>query len=226
MVEATRPEVTRRRVLAATAGVGALPGGLGGVDEGAGPSGAELAADYDVPFLGVADGDVTLEVYEDFACPHCRTYNEELFPDLETAYLESEPVRYEHRNLPIPVKDPESWEAASAARAVFERGGNEDFWAYETALFEHQDQLGADTPALYGDLAADLGLDGGAVQSAAVDRAHDDVVGADRQRGVDAGVESTPSFVIDGEVVAAGSGQSALNDVEAALDAALGAGDD
>jgi len=213
---------TRRRVLAGVAaGTATLAGCLGSLDANEGPPEEELATDYDVPLRGDADGDVTLAVYEDFACPHCRTYNEELRPELEAEYLTAEPVRYEHRDFPIPVRDPESWEAASAARAIYDRSGNDDFWAYAASLFEHQDRLGDETPELYGDLAEELDLDGGAIQTAAVEREYDDIVGADRQRGIDAGVEATPSFVVDGDVVASGSDEETLDTVRAELDARL-----
>jgi protein-disulfide isomerase len=229
---------TRRQVLAAAgvAGVVGLAGCTGGGstptadgrgNDGGGTttgtadgggSGERPADRRNPPVEGDPEADVTLAVYEDFACPHCRTYNTNGYPTLAEEFVDPGRVRYEHRDLPIPVLDPESFEAANAARAVQDRHGDEAFWAYADALFTSQDALGSETPVLYAALADDLGHDGEAVRTDAVDRAYADTVGGDRQRGIDAGVEGTPGFVVNSEVVASGFGDSTVETVRTALE--------
>lgn len=217
---------TRRQVLAGVAaGSAVLAGCLGDDDDapatgdGTGDRGADEAT---VPVRGDRDAAVTLEVYEDYACGFCQDYVMDGAPTLVAEYVDPGDIRYEHRDLPIPVADPESWEAASAAREVLELGGSEAFWEYKERLYEEQGRIGTDTPELYADLAAEVDVDGEDVQSAAVDRIYDGAVEADRQRGVDAGVEGTPTFVVDGDIVASGYDEDTLDDVRAALDDALG----
>jgi len=229
---------TRRQVLAAAGltGIVGLAGctggsstptadsqgdGGGGTTAGSGGGEATPAGQLDPPVRGDPEADVTLAVYEDFACPHCRDYNENGYPALAEEFVDQGRVRYEHRDLPIPVLDPGSFEAASAARAVQDRHGDEAFWAYADALFANQDALGSETPALYADLAADLGHDGGPVRSNAVDQTYADTVGGDRQRGIDAGVEGTPGFVVNGEVVASGFGDTTVETVRSAIEERL-----
>lgn len=219
---------TRRRLLGGLTGVAAaLAGCSGGSDSSDGQGGqsgedGESGGDDALgpPVRGDPEAGITLAVYEDFACPHCRDYNENGYPALREEYVEPGEIRYEHRDLPIPVLDPESYEAANAARAVQDRGGDEAFWAYADQLFARQSDLGEETPALYADLAEGL-VAGDAVRDAAVDQAHSATVEADRQRGVDAGVEGTPGFVVDGEVVTSGFGESTVETVRAALDERL-----
>lgn len=234
---------TRRQVLASVAaGSAVLAGCLGGDGDGepsgtGEPSGAvddsggddpDAAGDSPdgstVPVRGDPEAAVTLAVYEDYACPHCRDYVLNGSPELVEAYVEPGDIRYEHRDLPIPVADPESWEAASAAREMLARGGHGAFWDYATRLYEEQSRLGTDTPELYAELATavDGSVDGAAVRAAGVDRAHDDAAQADRERAVDLGAEGTPTFVLDGEIVASGYADPVLADVRAAVDEALG----
>lgn len=226
---------TRRQVLAgagtaALVGTVGLAGCSGGGAEGAGGSEATGTgtgtADPQLspPVRGDPDADVTLAVYEDFACPHCKDYNESGFPEL-APYVEEGRIRYEHRDLPIPVLDPGSYEAANAARAVQDRHGDGAFWSYAEGLFARQSGLRSEAPELYAEVAEALGNDGASIREAAVDRAYGASVTADRQRAEDLGVGGTPGFVLNGEVVTSGFGDSTVATVTAALDEALsGAG--
>jgi protein-disulfide isomerase len=227
MTERTKPW-TRRQVLVGTAaGTAALAGCLGGDDSdgsgdgNGGDSTNQFAdvpeGDFSRPLRGDQDAEVTLEVYTDFGCPHCQTY---VLEDAETIieeYVTSDQIRYEYRSLPLPVANPESFEAANAARAVFEEGGNRLFWEYEHLLYQEQDRLTSDAPDIYGELASEVGLDADAIQSAGVDQAYSDIVTADRERARELGVSGTPGFVLDGAVVSGG-----ISDVMSAIESALG----
>ena len=232
---------TRRRVLAAAGitgvvglagctGGGPTPttGGQGGGgdgnsdggDNGTG-SGGTPTGRLSPPVRGDPEADVTLAVYEDFACPHCRDYGENGYPELAEAFVGTGRIRYEHRDLPIPVLDPESFGAANAARAVQDRHGREAFWTYADALFANQGALGSETPGLYAEVAVELDYEGEPVRTDAVDRAYTDTVMSDRQRGIDAGVEGTPGFVVNGEVVTSGFGDSTVETVRSAIEERL-----
>ena len=205
----------RRSVLAGLAiGLGSLAGCLGG--DGGEP-------ELEPPTKGSPDADLTLEVFEDFACPHCRTYNEDGLPTIASTYLDPGVVRYEHRDLPIPVLDPQSWRAANAARAVQARHGDDAFWAFAAGIFENQPELRDADLALYERLGDDLGYDGAAIRSDAADRAFDAVVEADRSRAQELGVSGTPAFVLDGTVVAQGYGGGTLATVGRAIEDARSA---
>jgi protein-disulfide isomerase len=190
----------------------------GDTDDGTGDESDDGGPETEVPVLGDPDAAVTLEVYEDFNCPHCRRYNEEAFPELRTEYIDPGRIRYEHWTLPV--VDENSWEAASAAREVFETYGNDEFWEYGDRLFDRQGEIGA-TEGLYGDIADEMGLDGDRVQSAAEERIHDDRIETNRARARDRGVRATPSFVVNGELVTLERGERRAEAVGDALDAAL-----
>jgi len=163
-------------------------------------TGTSTADSLGTPVAGDPDADVTVAVYEDFACPHCKTFNEDVYPQLQSAYVEPETIRYEHHDLPIPVDETVSWQAPSAARAVQATVGDESFYEYAHLLFANQRSLGPDT---YASLAGEVGADGERVRSAAVNRRYDETIRADRQAGIDRGVEGTPTAFVNGEEVTA-----------------------
>lgn len=224
------PSASRRRVLlGAAAGVGAVAGCTGGGDDGTPtPAGGWPASTatpttsgrLPAPVKGNPDADLTLAVYEDYACPHCADYNAEGFPELQSNF-DASAIRYEHRDLPIPVADPGSWQAASAAREVQARHGDQAFWTYAAGLFDRSDDLRGDAPSVLSSLADDLGFDGEAIRAAGVNVTHEETVTADRQQAVDLGVGGTPAFVVDGQVVTSGFGDGTVSTVTSALEDAL-----
>lgn len=168
------------------------------------------------PIKGDPDAAVTVEVYEDFGCPGCAVYHQNVLPEVEQAYTDDETIRYEHRDLPIPAAGDTSWEAANAARAVQDQAGDDAFWEYVGLLYENQAQLTTD---LFGTLAEEVGVDGEAVRTAATEQQYDETVQSDRQRGVEMDVSGTPTVVVDGEIVDWSEIQ--FDPVEAAIDSAL-----
>ncbi|MEF8936794.1 MAG: thioredoxin domain-containing protein [Halovenus sp.] len=187
--------VSRRLFLGA---VGAGTVALAGCASG---SGGDPQVDHEAPVRGDPNADVTLEVYEDFSCPHCRTFNMQDLPALAQQYLEPGQIRYEHRDFPF--LDDQSWQAANAAREVYLEHGDEAFWEYKSTVFARQGDLGTGAPEIFGEIASELefDLDAEAIQSAATDRPHDSILEDDKSRGESQGVSGTPSFVLDGELV-------------------------
>ncbi|MFB6171290.1 MAG: DsbA family protein [Haloarculaceae archaeon] len=188
---------TRRRVLAALATGGSL---LAGGCLGQGGGGAATTAGPDAlgsPYRGAEESAVVVRAWEDFACPHCREYNETVVPKLQKQYLADGTVRYEHHDFPIPVTK-WSWPAAIAARSVQASAGNEAFWTFTEGAFASQNQLGW---SLIRDLADRAGVDPDAVESDARQERWRPVVDSDRSAGRDRGVEGTPTvFVGDAKV--------------------------
>jgi protein-disulfide isomerase len=194
-------ERTRRAYLVAAAGAAGLAAGcLGGGGSGTdcdvdpGPTVSTLPS----PTLGAADAPVTVEVFEDFACPHCATFSLEALPRLRSEYVDPGVVQYVHRDFPLPVDDRWSWEVASAARAIQDDLDDETFFEYAHALFENQSDY---SPALLADLADEVGAPGCAVQADALAETYRPVVEADRRAAVDRDVGGTPAAFVAGRPV-------------------------
>jgi len=189
--------VVSRRAFLGAAGAGTVA--LAGCIAGGGGSSADPTLTDDPPVRGDPDADVTLEVYEDFSCPHCRSYNLQDLPAVAERYLEPGLIRYEHRDFPF--LDDQSWQAANAAREAYREHGDEAFWEYKSQLFVRQNDVGTGAPEIFGDIASNLDLDSETIQAAAEERRHDDILSGDKNRGEEYGVSGTPSFVLDGELV-------------------------
>jgi len=195
-------ERSRRAYLAATAGLaglsaGCLGGGGGGTEDcdiGDEPTVAELPA----PTLGSDDADVTVAAFEDFSCPHCATFSLEVLPELRSEYVEPGDARFEHHDFPIPVDERWSWQAGSAARGVQDEVGDGAFFEYAHALFENQGDF---SPRRITDLANDVDAPGCAIQADALNETYRPVLEADRQLGIDSGVEGTPGVFVAGRQV-------------------------
>ncbi len=168
-------------------------------DDGDDPDADELpGASLDVPVLGDADAGVVLEVYEDLGCPACAGYAAVSFPTLESEYLDPERIRYEHRDL---LATPVGGELANAAREVFERHGNEAFWAFKSAVFDRQENARNDPVETVSDIATDQELDTDEIVAAVEEERHAETITENVARGQAFGTPGTPSFVLDGELI-------------------------
>ncbi len=196
----------RRSFLAATAGVSVTAGlaGCAGLFDASMPDPLEdVDADRQLPVPTRGDGPVEVDVYEDLGCPNCHDFQAEVVPDLEFELIEPEEAAYRHYDFVVEAAD-ESIAMANAARAVQDEGyddGDDDpngaFFEYKTAVMD-ADDWSNDALA---ELATDYGVDAEAVSSTLEDETYYPTLAADWERGDDAGVEGTPTVVVEGEVV-------------------------
>lgn len=149
------------------------------------------------PVRGDPDADVTVEVFKDYACGHCAAYTLQVFPALQTEYIDPGTIRYEYYDRPLPLSV-ESWRAPNAARAVQDTVGVDAFWTFSHGLFANQGRLG---PSLYAALASEVGADPDTVRSAAADRSYDATVRSSRQYAIDQGVDATPTIIVNGTML-------------------------
>lgn len=210
---------TRRALLTGVGTLAATTGCLGSVSRSGGTGGdtdcdrttEPKVQSLPAPSLGNDDAAVTVMAFEDFACPHCRTYHLEEFPSIRSELVGSD-VRYEHHDLPIPVSEQWSWAVAGAARAVQDGVDDATFFDYAKRLFEDQSSY---SMSLLESLADAVGADGCDVRTAAANGRYRPVLEADRQRGVEMGVQGTPTVFVAGEQV-----NATFDDVRAAVERA------
>lgn len=202
-----RDHASRRAVLVGVGGgvAGSVAGCLGssGSDDGGTPLGTDgegtTVESLPAPVQGDPDADVTVMAFEDYACPHCRTFVLDVLPDVEAEYVEPGVIRYEHHDYPIPVDGTWSWATASAARAVQDTVGDDAFFAYSTRLFERMDDYSLD---LLGGQAEAVGADPDTVERAARQGTYRPVLEADKQRGQELDLTGTPQIYVNGEKTA------------------------
>ena len=183
--------LTRRQFVAA-AGTGSALALAGCFGE---PPGADLDdLDPDTqPMLGQADAPVTVTVFVDYACPHCRTFEADVVPSLRQNHVQSGAVRLFHADFPLPVDQQWSYAVPNAARAVYEEAGNAAFWDFTAQIFTHQQSY---SYSLLADVADQVAGVGQAARTAAEGEAYSDAIDADHEMGESWSVNSTPSVFV------------------------------
>jgi protein-disulfide isomerase len=193
---------------------GCLGGVLGNAEAGnCDVQDEEPVSELPAPTVGDPDAGVRVRVFEDFACPHCATYNARVFPDLQSNYVDPGKVRYEHHDFPIPVSRKWSWAAASAARGVQDEVDDASFFEYAKRLYENQDRYSMDVVQ---SLAEEVGAPGCRIRGDAINETYRPVLERDRQRGQRIGVGGTPAVFVDDRQV-----QPAYEAVASAIESRL-----
>ncbi len=175
-------------------------------DSGAGETVAWNQIPADGRVLGDPEAPVSFVVFSDFQCPFCKQFDDEDLPKVINNFVTDGEVKVEWRPMPIisqqPLDSPEN-ESVQAAEAAMCAADQNEFWAYSEALFAAQ---GAENAGVYSDemlkqTAADLELDTAAFDECLDSGANQDEVLQIRQEAVDSGVQGTPSFLINDQLV-------------------------
>jgi protein-disulfide isomerase len=115
-------------------------------------------------------------------------------PKLYKEYVKDGTLRIEWRDFPY--RGQESVDAAVAARAAQAQGG---FWEYHDLLYESQFSGFGDENLIA--LAERAGLDTRRFERDYENARYEPLVRADFRKGLDAGVNGTPTFFINGEML-------------------------
>ena len=213
-------DTTRRAVLATigsgtTLGLAGCLGGAGGSSGGSGdcdiseePKVQQLTA----PRMGPEDAPVVVKAWKDYVCPHCATFTLDVVPKIESNFVESGDVRYEHHDLPLPMSE-WSWTVPNAARGVQESMDDETFFEFSETMFSNQGRYSMD---LIQNKAEEVGADGCAIRGDAVNETYRPAIEADKQRGLDRGAQGTPAVYVNGTQV-----QPNWEQVKAAIESEL-----
>jgi len=185
-------------VIIAFVGFGIFLMGVDGPGETSDNGGREvegLSADDWVQ--GNAESDVVLIEYGDFQCPACGAFHP-IVSQLEDEF--GDRVAFVYRHFPLRSIHPN---AESAARATEAAGMQGKFWEMHNLLFERQTEW-ANQPGAIGiisEYAEELGLDleqyeADMVSDEVADLVAEDLLSANRN-----GLNSTPTFVLNGQVI-------------------------
>ena len=157
----------------------------------------------DSPVMGASDRQIVMLVFSDFQCPFCATANKSL---KEFMAKNKDKVTLVYKHFPLTQIHHEALPAARAAWAANKQG---KFWEYHDTLFANQAKL---SEAFYTETATSLKLD---LKKFDADRKlADNFIVEDFKLGRKVGVDGTPTFIMNGEVV---TGAATLADLEKAL---------
>ncbi len=160
---------------------------------------------------GQADALVTVIEFSDFQCGHCATAYRSLKQVLPR-YQKDVQLRFRHFPLD-PACNPAVTQqmhqyACLAAMAAECAGAQQRFWEYHDLLFEHQSNLDRDSLL---DDAQRVGLDRNAFLACLDSNAARQAIARDVADGMRLGIESTPTFFLNGRTITGAPRADALS---------------
>ncbi len=171
----------------------------------------------DMPFRGTADAPVTIVEFSDFQCPYCARATDTMHKLIEK---HADSVRLVYLQFPLESIHP--WaRGASIASLCAANQSSDAFWTLHDKYFEDQAELSVDNIVERSQAyLADAGLNMNQWNACAADReseayqAASSLVDATLQMGIKHGVNSTPVFFVNGQLI---SGAQPLETFEAAI---------
>ena len=171
---------------------------------------------------GSASAPVTVYEMSDFQCPYCARFALDIFPTLEAEYIQTGKIRWIFVNFPLPMH-PNATPAAEVAMCAAKQG---KFWPVHDLLFRNQKTWAPLTaPAEYFLTFADsASLNRTAFQECLSADATLAEVKSDAEAAVRSGAKSTPSFYIEGGIMAGAQPLTVFRPILASVYAAKTAG--
>ncbi len=174
------------------------------------PTGLTACGSIPCPAKGEANAPVTMIEVSDYGCSHCRDYNLTTESKIEDQYIKTGKVRYIVHSFGF---SPETQGVAAAALCAGDQG---KFWEYHKTLFQNQGKWDPNSLSLY---AQQVGIDVQAFAACVNSGKHVPDLNASSNAAQAAGVNATPSFFINGQMV---SGALPFSCKPGALDCAQG----
>jgi protein-disulfide isomerase len=143
--------------------------------------------------LGNDDAPVTIVEYASMTCPHCAHFHETTLPELKKKYIDTGKARLVFREFPF---DPRA-----EAGFMLARCSDDNYFNMVDVLFKQQDSwaTASDAKNALLQLSKLAGFSQQTFEACLTDQKLLDDVRAVRQRGADDfGVDSTPTFFING----------------------------
>ena len=148
--------------------------------------------------LGKVDAPVEVIEYASFTCPHCAHFHDEVLGQLKANYIDTGKVKFVYREVYF---DKFGLWAGMVARC----GGAQKYFPISDMIFETQkDWIGDGQPAAIAENLRKIGLKAGLTKEA-IDACLNDndtakaMVASYQANATKDGIDSTPSFMIDGQ---------------------------
>lgn len=168
-----------------------------------------ISAESSKTAKGPSSSLVTVTEYADLQCPACRSAHQLLNEPLLQTY--GSRILFEFKHFPLQAIHPHALEAAMAAECAADQGA---FWEFIDITYANQESLNS---AALRTWAADLSLDGDLFDRCVRSRIKKDVVMEEYAEGVAQGVNSTPTYLVNGVRVSSNT----LETISAAIDDAF-----
>ncbi len=153
----------------------------------------------DAERVGNKNAKVVVVAFEDFQCPYCKKFHDETYDKLKKEFIDTGKILFVHYDMAF--LGPESTSAGEASLCAAEQG---KFWEYRDVLYKNQvseHNVGNFNDENLLKFAKSIGLDGSKFsECVSADKYVDQINGA-RSFAESYGIGSTPTFVVNGEMI-------------------------
>ncbi|PGK51483.1 hypothetical protein CN918_27205 [Priestia megaterium] len=156
------------------------------------------------PTIGKEDAPVTMVVFSDFSCPHCKIFDKTVLPKIKSELVDTGKVKLKFMNFAF--INASSTVAASASEAVYKQNPKE-FYKFYRGVYDLQPATESNTTwansTSLTNLAKKLKLDIDYTQfeKDIKSNKYSDAANQDRAEGEAIGVQGTPALIIDNTFV-------------------------
>jgi len=153
--------------------------------------------------LGDPAAPVVIDEYSDFQCPFCKRFHDDTLSLIIRDYVSTGKVRFVYHNFPVVDRGSALGESHLAANAAVCAARQNRFWEFHDVLFANQsgENIGNFVSRRLEAMAETAGLDLTAYKECLASGNPETAVRADVAAASEAGLSSTPSFVINGDVL-------------------------
>ena len=166
-----------------------------------GATAADVAKPVSLPdmAIGAKDAAVTITEYASMTCPHCAAFNEKVFPQIKSEYIDSNKIRYVFREFPLDIK---AAAGSMLARCIAKDDSGKYFAVIDMLFRQQNDWVLKNTTETLTRIGKQAGLSQQAVESCLKDQALLDKIVADQKYASEVlKVDSTPTFFINGDKI-------------------------
>lgn len=149
----------------------------------------------DSPILGKKDAKIQIVEFSDFQCPYCSRGAETMHAVVKK-YGSKVSLTFKHYPLPFHERAIPASEMSMCVKKV---GGDDKFWKFHDITFKNQDKLDQESLMKY---AKDSGANEAKVKECFEKGEFKEAVAKDMEYGNKVGVRSTPTFFVNGQMVA------------------------
>lgn len=149
--------------------------------------------------IGDPNAPVTVIEYGDYQCPHCQNVYLQTEEPFITNYVYTGKVFYTYRSM----GDMLGPDSAKAAEGAYCAADQNMFWEFRSLIFTNfaYGNNGGYSESRLNDFAKALNLDMGAFQQCLSSGAKADQVAQDQADGLNQGINGTPAFLINGQLI-------------------------
>lgn len=166
--------------------------------------------------MGNPNASVKIIEYADFQCPYCKEFKDSTEAQIIETYVNTGKVYYEYRSFGSFI----GVESLRAAEAAYCAGDQEKFWEMHDILYTNQgaENSGALSDNRISDLAQHINLDMPKFRDCFTNEKYKTKALEDGNLATQDGVQSTPSFLINGTLI---QGAQPFATFQQTIDAAL-----